>query len=326
VKRVLIDTDPGIDDALALWLAFRSPELRVEAVTTVAGNAPVARTTVNARRLIDLLQPTPCPLLARGRDRPLQKDPITAATVHGLDGLGDLDRLRDGNGDPLYPDPALPAPLPQAREVIIELAERYGEGLTVIALGPLSNLGEALLAGGPRVMAIGEVVVMGGAINVPGNVTPAAEFNMFADPDAAHLVLTSGLPIRLIPLDVTQHVWLDQEAIDRLARKIGGSQGRFLMDITCNILAQSLRLHGGPFLTLHDPLAVAVAVDPSLVQTTPFHIVVETQGEVTQGMTLADRRPIPNECKAPPNVQAALQVDVRRFLDLFEERICQRFS
>lgn len=326
MKRVVIDTDPGIDDALALWLAFRSPELRVEAVTTVAGNAPIDRTTLNALRLIDLLHPTPRPLLARGREGPLQKGLITAASVHGRDGLGDLTLLMNEAGNRLYADPVLPAAVPEAKEVIIELAARYGDELTVITLGPLTNLADALLADPKRVRKLGNVVIMGGAVGVPGNVTPAAEFNIFVDPHAAHLVFNSGLPICQVPLDVTRKVRLTGEAVDRLAGNMREPMGRFLKDVTRGFFDRRRRLNGEPYLTLHDPLAVGAAVDPSFVQTTALHVDVETQGLITEGMTLADRRPMPGGGKARPNVQAALEVDAKRFLAFFEERLCRKSS
>ena len=233
-KRVIIDTDPGVDDALALLLAFGSPELQVEAVTTVSGNVSVEQATKNVALLLDLFGPEPRPILARGAAQPLRKGFIRAQSVHGSDGLGELNRFKNPDGSPKYIYPQLPADVPDATQVLMDLLRRYPDELSLITLGPLTNLERALKADEKRVKGLREVVIMGGAIDIPGNITPAAEFNIFVDPHAAKRVFQSGLPIKLVPLDVTERVCLQQREIENLARVMDEPLGRFICDVTSN--------------------------------------------------------------------------------------------
>ena len=203
-RPVVIDTDPGIDDALAIVLALRSPELRVELMTTVAGNTGLRAATDNARRMLALLEPAVPPRLAKGAARPLRGRLSTAPEVDGDDGLVGLSRLRDGAGRLLYPASRGPVPSRRsAEDAIVAKAREHGEKLTIVALGPLTNLARALDADATAMRSIGRLIVMGGAIEAPGNVTAAAEFNFHVDPDAADRVLTSRMPITLVGLDVT---------------------------------------------------------------------------------------------------------------------------
>jgi inosine-uridine nucleoside N-ribohydrolase len=325
-KRVIIDTDPGVDDALAIVLALLSPELKVEAITTVNGNVPLEQATRNAALLLDLLDPKPRPILARGAAQPLKKRPFRAHSVHGSNGLGDLDRLKNPDGSRRYPDPKLPRHTPDVTELFLDLLKRYPDELSLIALGPLTNLAEALVADEKRVKRLREVIIMGGAIRVPGNITPAAEFNIFVDPHAACRVFTSGLPIKLVPLDVTEKVCLESEEIENLARAMGAPLDMFLSDSTSKAMEHMEQVRGMAGIYLHDPLAVGVAIRPSMVRTTPLHVDVETRGGITQGMTLADLRAIRDDLKQPPNIHVALEVAAEQFLSLFKERLCPRSS
>lgn len=321
-KRVIIDTDPGVDDALAIVLALRSPELKVEAITTVNGNVPLAQATRNTALLLDLLDPEHRPILGRGAARPLQKRPFLAQSVHGINGLGDLDRLKKKDGTRQYPDPRLPEHIPGAVELILDLLKRYPDELTLIALGPLTNLAEAIATDERRVKRLREVIIMGGAIRVPGNITPAAEFNIFVDPHAARRVFTSGLPIKLVPLDVTEKICLHSGEIQALAREMGTPMGTFLSASTSKAVAHLREVRGVAGIYLHDPLAVGVAIRPSMVKTTPLHVDVETRRGITGGMTLVDLRAIRDDLKQPPNADVALEVNARQFLRLFKERLC----
>lgn len=325
-KRVVIDTDPGIDDALALILAFLSPELRIEAVTTVSGNVPVEQATRNVFRVLDLLDLQTRPIVAKGA-HPTSKEPLaTAARVHGSDGLGGLDRFEDADGSPRYADVDLPSDPPDAASTILDLLGLYPEELTVICLGPLTNIGHALSMDAGRMRRVKELLIMGGAIRVPGNITAAAEFNIFADPEAAKQVFASRLPAKLIPLDVTEKVRLDVAEVDKLAADTGGSLGRFLSDVTSGVLSYMGLTYGKSEIVLHDPLTVGVAVESNIVKTTALHVDIEAEGEITKGMTLADLRPIRNDLKRPPNLKVALDVNAERFKTLFQERLCQRSS
>lgn len=321
-KRVIIDTDPGVDDALAIMLALLSPELKVEAITTVNGNVSLVQATRNAAFLLDLLDPKPRPILARGAAKPLKKVPSRAQFVHGPDGLGGLGRFRNPDGSRRYPHPEIPPQIPGATDVILDLVRRYPDELSLVALGPLTNIAEALATDKKRMKRLRELIIMGGAIRVPGNVTPAAEFNIFVDPHAAQHVFRSGLPITLVPLDVTQKVLLEYGQIPNLAREMEPALGMFVSDSTSKAVEHTEKVKGMAGIYLHDPLAVGVSIRPSLVKITPLNVETETRGGITEGMTLADLRTIRDDLKHQPNMGVALEVDAEGFLSLFKERLC----
>jgi inosine-uridine nucleoside N-ribohydrolase len=323
-KRVIIDTDPGVDDALALLLALKSHELHVEAVTTANGNVSVEQATRNAALLLELLDPRPRPILARGSKGPLKKGPMRAQSVHGSDGLGGLHRFKNGNGGHRYPEARIPAQIPDATEVLLDLLKRYPDEMSLVTLGPLTNLADALQKDERRVKRLREVVVMGGAIGVPGNITPAAEFNIFMDPHAAHRVFQSGLPVTLVPLNVTEKVPLEFGEIQDLAEIMEDPLGDFVRDITEQSLEYMRKTRGISAIYLHDPLAVGLAIDPMVAETASLHVEVETIRGITRGMTLADTRAITDDLKQPPNLEVALKVESARFLAFFKERLCQR--
>ena len=318
---VVIDTDPGIDDALALMLALRAPECRVELLTTVAGNVPVDMATANACRLVALLNPSPWPAVAQGAARPLHRPLHTETAFHGQDGLGGLTQLRRPDGSLRYPPPQRPTAQRQAVQRLLRLVETYRQDLTVIALGPLTNIARAVMQAPETMQQLGRLIIMGGAIGVPGNVTAVAEFNIFVDPHAAAIVFRAGLPITLVPLDVTQQVRLTRDVL----RSWGSSAkpARLIRQMTEHFLHDQRRQHG---MSMHDPLAVAVALDPSLVQLTPLPLWVETQGTHTLGMTMVDRRAPERQAQTPSTIAVALEVDAERALALFAERVLGRRS
>jgi purine nucleosidase/pyrimidine-specific ribonucleoside hydrolase len=297
VTPTIIDTDPGIDDALALMLAWGSPELAVEALTTVAGNVPVSLATVNAWRIRDLCRPVPMPPISEGAGAPLRRPLRTATAYHGDDGIGDT------GGWPAAP--ARPAE-GQAVDVLISGARRHRERLILIALGPLTNLALALDRDASAMRAIGRVVVMGGAVDVPGNITPDAEFNVHVDPDAARRVLEAGLAIELVPLDATRQAVLRPGELEAaLARHPGPIADRVAAFTAAGFREQD---EGGPGLTLHDPLAVGVAADPSLVRWERARLTVGADGETRRA-------------PGAPNCRVAMHVDRARFIPLFLERL-----
>lgn len=319
--RLLIDTDPGIDDALALLLALASPAAPLVAITAVAGNVPVDLAARNVSRILDVVRPTPVPGVGFGAGAPLKRPLVTAGHVHGDDGLGNLDRFVEPDGRPRYP--AIPPTLEMsdAADLILEMAERFGGELVVVALGPLTNLATAVERDPRRLARAGRIVIMGGAVATPGNITPAAEFNFFVDPDAAALVFDAGLPLELVPLDVTRQVVLRQgELVARLGR-CPSRVARFVADFTQHGFAFGAE-HGDGGIVLHDPLAVGVALDPSLVGFEPLHVEVEAEGRITRGMSVADRRPLRSHGQRRPNCLVAASVDAPRFLQLFLDCLC----
>lgn len=319
---LLIDTDPGIDDALALLLAFASPEASVEAITTVAGNVPVERCTANVFRVLELLKPARSPLVAQGAAKPLARSLISAGHVHGEDGLGDLHQFKNADGSPRYP-PVEPLPSSgDAPDLILQSAARFAGELVVVALGPLTNLALALRRDRELMRGLRRLVVMGGVVTSPGNVTPGAEFNFYVDPEAAAWIVESGLPVELIPLDVTRRVILSRSTLDSRLGAFPGRVSQFISDFTLKGFAFGAEAGEGG-LTLHDPLAVAVAIDPSLVSFEALSVAVECEGSLTRGMSLADRRPLPAHRRRPPNCQVAMSVDAQRFLSFFLDRLCR---
>lgn len=320
-QKVIIDTDPGVDDAIALILALKSPELAVEAVVTVGGNVSVEQTTKNAMRIIRMVNPQRVPILARGADPFGKEGFVRAESVHGRDGLGELHRFLLDDGTPMYPEIEPPSDLPDSNELYLELLERYPDELTIIALGPLTNLAR-IVREAPEKFRPGKLIIMGGAIGVPGNVTPVAEFNIYADPESARMVFLSGVRPILIPLDVTRKVRLTLDHVSKMERH-PDPVCRFVSHATQRALDFALEREGVPSIALHDPLAVAVAIEPSLVETEPLHVDVETRGNVTCGMTVADKRPIKPKLKGKENADVAMKVDTLRALRLIVERICQ---
>ena len=310
---VLIDTDPGIDDALALFLAWGTPALRVEAITTVAGNVGVDLATANVARLLAAAGPTHRPRVAQGAAAPLQGSLTTAAHVHGDDGLGNVTRLRDADGAPRYPIPPLDLETRDGVDLILETVDRFGEDLMVVALGPLTNLALALRRDGDRLRRVGRIVVMGGAVSVPGNVTPAAEFNFYVDPEAAAAVLAAGLPLDLVPLDVTRRVVLGRGDLEG-ALGAAREAGRFLLDLSAHGFAFGAGREGGG-ITLHDPLAMALAADPGLAGWTSLPVRVETEPTERRGRSFV--------AEGAPPCRVALDVDIPRALARVLEGLCR---
>ena len=295
----LIDTDPGIDDALALLLAWGSPELRLAAITTVAGNVPVEDATRNLLRLMALRGIDPSAPVAQGAAAPLARQLVTAKGYHGDDGLGDL---------PDWPPTARPLAPGTAAELIIETTRRTREPLTLIALGPLTNVALALERDTAALRRLARVVVMGGAVDVPGNVTAGAEFNIHVDPDAASRVMAAGLALDLVPLDATRQAIVSRAELERTLQGRPGP-------VAARIAAFTQRGFGPwagagtSVMVLHDPLAVAAALDPTLAGWEPVHLEIGTDGRTRRGA-------------GAPNCRFARTVDVPRFLAMFLDRLC----
>jgi inosine-uridine nucleoside N-ribohydrolase len=317
--HLVIDTDPGIDDALALLLALASPDASIEGITTVAGNVEVEQATANLARILQVANAARVRPIAKGAATPLARSLVTASHVHGDDGLGHVDQLVEPDGRLRYPAPAPVLEMRDGPDLILDLARRFGEALVVVALGPLTNLAIAFERDCAALARVGRIVVMGGAVGVPGNVTAAAEFNFYVDPEAAAAVLAASLPVELVPLDVTHCVVLPD---GKLARRLAAAPtpiARFVADFT---------RHGfdagtpGQGIILHDPLAVGVALDPSFVGFEDLYVEVECEGRHTLGMSLADRRGIAARRKARPNCRVATTVDAPRFLAHFLDRLC----
>jgi len=298
---ILIDCDPGHDDAIAILLALASPEVEVRGITTVAGNQTLEKTTRNALKILELAGRTDVPVAA-GADRPLARELRTAPNVHGESGL-------DG---PDLPEPATKPVDAHAADLLAELIE---PGVVLVPTGPLTNVA-LLLERHPDVRGrLDRIVWMGGAI-AEGNVTPAAEFNAFVDPEAAAAVLGSGVEVTMIGLDITHKALFTREHADRL-RGTGraGQVVAELSDFFQRFHESRYGFHGSP---IHDALAVAEVIDPTLVTTVHCNVEIETASQYCDGRSVVDRWLVTDR---PRNCRAGIDVDAARFLELLVERI-----
>lgn len=311
-KRVLIDTDPGLDDALALALALRSQRLDVRAITVVSGNVALADCAANALRVLEALEAEPVPEVFAGRAEPLSPPVARAQHVHGTDGLGGVAEA--------YPVRRLRLSERPAPDAIVELARRHGRQLTLIALGPLTNVAAAIELD-PAVMAgIGEIVVMGGSADGRGNMTPHAEFNFYFDPLAARNVLRAGLPVTLVGLNVTERALLSRERFERRLAAMPSTPLRgFLARVASPFFDFCKKTRGVEACAMHDPLAVAVAIDPGLVRTESVVCDVVAEPGLTRGMTIVDRT---GRHGAATPIRVATEVDAAGFLDLWLDTVC----
>jgi purine nucleosidase len=306
--RILIDTDPGHDDAVALLLALASPdEIEVLAITTVAGNVPLERTTENALKVLELAGRTDVPVFAGSR-RPLVRDLFTAEYIHGVTGM-------DG---PDLPVPATAASAGHAVDRIIDLLRTEPAGtVTVCTLGPMTNLAAAFQRAPDVAARIGRIVAMGGGVFEGGNVTPAAEFNIFVDPHAADVVFRSGVPITLVPLDTTHRCLSTRSRIERfraLGSRVGIVTAQWL-DFFETFDVQKYGSEGGP---LHDPCVIACLIRPELFRGRDCNVMIETASPLTAGMTVTDWWRVTGR---PANAFVTREVDADGFFDLLTERI-----
>ena len=314
MKRVVIDTDAGVDDALAIILAFRSSELHVEAITTVSGNVHVDLCTENVLRVLDVLDLDDLPPVAQGEADPLSRPLLTAPEVHGYDGLGGLHRLMEETGALRYAKPTGKPISKPAWELLGELGKERAGDISLVTIGPLTNVAKAIIEHPTAMKGYSEIICMGGAFEVRGNTTPVAEFNIFVDPDAAQVVLDSGIPMTFVPLDVTERVCLEMGHVVQEIHPLGTKLSRFIADVTHAILEYHAVSAGFSGCYLHDPLAVGVAIDPTFCAIKEAFVQVETVPCITLGMTTMD-------LEEPPNARVCTGVDSARFVRFFLDRV-----
>lgn len=304
--RIILDCDPGIDDAMAILLALRSDRLQLEAITTVAGNVEVDLATTNVLRVLEVAGAEKI-RVARGMAKPLLRDLTTATEVHGLDGLGNTN---------MPPPKSRALPIHAVDLLVSQIMKKPGE-ITLVALGPLTNVAMAITKEPRLKECVKEVVIMGGAVTVPGNVTSQAEFNVYVDPEAARIVLNSELPITLVGLDVTRKTLLTPAHLKRIEKTSSGVS-RFLGRIARHYMSFYKRTRGVEGCALHDPLAVGVAFDRSLVRTQRMLLDVETRGELCLGRTVQLPSPVAGR---ETGVEVCLEVDSERFLEAFVQAL-----
>ena len=319
-KKIIIDTDPGTDDALAILLALNSPEVQVQAITVVPGNVTAEMGLQNALKLATLANRCDIPV-AGGAQHPLAQKLITAEFWHGKNGLANIELPARCHADPRF-----------GPDLIIQLVHKYPHQITLVPIGPLTNIALAVSKDPSIVPLVKQVILMGGSIS-GGNVNAAAEANIYNDPEAAQIVFNAGFAsLTMVGLDVGNKTLFTDRQVQELQAAPGpmsnfvAQVGRYLLDLS--------RRFGETGTPMYDPLAVGVTLDRTLVTTQPMHVDVETRGEFTRGETVAnrnntvernvlqgDRYIIEGVDKVTPNTQVCVDVQAQRFLDLLVGRI-----
>jgi pyrimidine-specific ribonucleoside hydrolase len=305
-RRVVLDCDPGHDDAMAILLAAASPVLELEAITTVAGNQTLERVTLNARRICSIAGIRDVPIAA-GRDRPLRRDPIIAGEIHGASGLDGVD----------WDEPTVSLDPRDGVDLIVERALADDtRPLTLVTVGPLTNVAAALRQAPEIAANLERISIMGGAIGL-GNWTPSAEFNIHVDPEAAELVLGSGVPITLVPLEVTHQALATDEVIDRIAA-LDTPVSRVSVALMRYFAHTYREVFGFPAPAVHDPVAVAAVIDEEIVETRDLNVAIDTASELSAGRTVVD---VYRTTGRAPNADVGVDLAVDRFWDLMLEAL-----
>lgn len=307
-RKIIIDCDPGQDDAVMLLLALACPdEFDILGITTVAGNVPLDLTQRNARIMCELADRTDVPVYA-GCDKPMRHELITAENVHGKTGIDGVD---------IY-EPAMPLQSRHAVEFIIEtLLEANDDSITLVPTGPLTNIGQAISQQPQILPRIREIVLMGGAMREGGNTTPSAEFNILEDPDAAQIVMQSGRPLTIVPLDVTHQALVSQKRIEQI-RKLDTPVGTAVVGMMEFFNRFDSEKYGSDGAPLHDPCTIAYLLKPELFKGKLCNVEVETGSALTRGHTAVDFWHVTNRVR---NANWLYSVDADGFFALLFERL-----
>lgn len=303
--KVIIDTDPGNDDAIAILLALGSPEIELLGLSVVAGNVPLAITSRNARMICEMASPDIIPVYD-GEEGPLKNPPVTAEDVHGQSGLEGVEIV----------EPKQPAETKHAVDWIIETVLANKGEISICALGPLTNIARAFQKEPRLPKLIKQLVIMGGSHFQGGNITPMAEFNFYVDPHAADIVFRSGVSITLAPLDTTLEARMNETWINRFG--VLGEIGQFAKNILIPSLRFSQRRYEGLYAPLHDPFTVAFLVDPTLFKTRHVSVSIEKESSICMGASVIDWWDVTED---PPNCHVMSEVDSEGYFELIYERI-----
>ncbi len=313
-RAFVIDTDTASDDAVALIMALRQPDIVVKAITVVAGNVPVDQGVTNALYTVELCQ-ADVPVY-RGADRPLIRDLVTAQFFHGQDGFGDQH----------YPPPVARVQPDHAVEALIRVI-KANPGITLVTLGPLTNIALAVALAPEVVSLVERCIVMGGAANTVGNVTPAAEFNIWVDPEAARRVFHSGLAIEMVGCELSTGPANITTAEMNEIRALDTPLAHFTLDCNRTGIQTNQRWLGDPGLALPDPVAMSIAIDPTIcAHKSGHHVTVEIDSPLTRGMTVVDQLGVARDANnrplwgalvdGPPNVTVCREIDIPRWKSL----------
>jgi inosine-uridine nucleoside N-ribohydrolase len=309
-QKIIIDTDPGQDDAVAIFLALASPgELDVLGIVTVAGNVGLKQNSINALKIVELSGRPEVPVFA-GCDRPIRRTPVTAEHVHGKSGL-------DG--------PDLPAPEISLQDhhgvdfIIDALLEAETKTITLCALGPLTNIAVALVRAPEIASRIKEIILMGGGYFEGGNITPAAEFNFYVDPEAADIVMHCGAPLTILPLDVTHSMLATKERLEN-TRALGNNTGDAIYKMLNFSERFDLKKYQWAGAPLHDPCVIAYVLEPEIFSGRHINVEIEVASELTRGMSVADYWGVTDR---KPNANYMRSGDAVRYFELLTERIAR---
>jgi purine nucleosidase len=306
-RKIIIDTDPGQDDAAAIMLALASPEIEVLAITAVAGNVPLKLTSLNAGIVTEICGRSEVPVFA-GADAPLKRKLVTAEHVHGKTGLDGVEIF----------EPARPLEKAHAVDFIIEtLLSEPEKTITLCALGPLTNIAMAFERAPEIIARVEQIVLMGGGYFEGGNITPSAEFNIYVDPEAAQIVFASGVPLTMLPLDVTHKVLTTRSRVARLRANgnRASTEMASMLEFFERFDEEKYGTDGGP---LHDPTVIAWLIDPDMFTGRLCNVEIETGSELTLGATVVDWWKVTGR---PENALVIGDVDSDRFFDLLIERL-----
>ena len=309
-RQIIIDCDPGLDDAVALLIAFAATDrLDLVGITTVAGNVPLPLTTLNALKILELAGRADLPVFA-GCEAPLRRRLVTAEHVHGKTGLDGIE----------LPVPATAARDRHAVDFIVETLRREPAGsVTLVPIGPLTNIARALERAPDIAARIRRIVIMGGAYFEVGNITPTAEFNIYVDPEAADIVFRSGVPLTVLPLDVTHKALVTTPRNDAF-RALGTPVGLAVAEMTDFFERFDKEKYGSDGAPLHDPCVIAYLLRPDLFSGRHINVEIETRSELTLGMTVADWWGVTDRA---PNAMFIGDLDAQGFFDLLTERLAR---
>lgn len=307
-ENVIIDTDPGQDDAVAILLALASPEeINLLGLTAVAGNVPLNLTVKNARTICELAKMKNISIF-KGCEKPLKRNLVTAEHVHGKTGLDGI----------ILPEPTMPIKESHAVDFIIEtIRENPRHAITICALGPLTNIAMALEKAPDIAIKIKQIILMGGAYFEVGNITPSAEFNIYVDPEAAKIVFNSGVKLIILPLDVTHKALISEDRVNAF-KKIGTPVAKAVSEWTNFFERFDKEKYGSVGAPLHDPCVIAYLLDPSIFSGRYINVEIETESDLTRGMTVADWWRVTDR---KPNALFIGNLDPDRFFKLLTERL-----
>lgn len=306
---IILDCDPGHDDAIAILLALASPELHLLGISTVGGNSTLENTTNNALRVLEAVGRLDVPVAA-GADKPISRSLQVAEHVHGESGM-------DG---PQLPEPHGSAVVAHAVDAMSGWIRAASQPVTIVPTGPLTNIAMLLDRHPDLMTSIDRLVLMGGSIGL-GNVTPAAEFNIWVDPEAAAAVFAAGLDVTMIGLDVTHQALLSEADGDEL--RASGRVGGFVADLLVFFRGRYQAVFGTPIAPIHDAVAVAHVIDPTLIATEHLNVEIEVDSELTRGRTVVDFRRVTDR---PPNARVGVDVDGERFARMLVDRLIARWG